>query len=130
MIPTNNVMLIHFANTGSPCAPLDIGIVAGDTHKLSTVVFSYGRTQAIQTLMMSVEFGPTAHSHIVVGMSVGSGGVFVVVLVIRPVIMALLIVTGVILLICAQQMEATVALLLSQNTTKTRSVSRALWLNH
>ncbi|KAF8124740.1 hypothetical protein EV363DRAFT_1353542 [Boletus edulis] len=106
--PTTTIMLIHF--TGSlilmPYETLDC---IGTVHALLTVLFAYVLAQDSQLSISerTVVFELAVHSHVVKGMPVGIGKLWGIM-----VMVVILVVTG--RRSCVQQMEATVALLVSQ----------------
>lgn len=105
-------MPTHF--TGSLILALYAALdsVAGIMHTLLTVLFAYWRVQDSQLSISEtpVEFELEVHSHVVKGMTVGIDVFWSMIM--------LLIVSGI--PSCAQQMEATVALLVSQTVSRSR----------
>lgn len=111
MTPTSTSMLIHFTGLMLCAALTDLDCISGQVHVLWVVLSPnwWAQLNQISTLpvLKLLAFVVTAHSHIVEGIPVGIDVPFGVM-----VMVALLVVTEA--STCLQQMEATVALLLSQ----------------
>lgn len=110
MTPTSIIMPTHFTGSLIPALYAALDNVAGIMHTLLAVLFAYWRVQDSQLSISEtpVEFELEVHSQVV---KVSNGMLWS-----TMVAIVLLIVSGI--PSCAQQMDATVALLVSQTVSR------------